>query len=186
MRLPALAAALTLVAGNALAATPAWRADMAASRINFTGAMNGQAFHGSFGRWDLQIAFDPKNLAASHVVATFDTGSARSGDQTRDEALPTSDWFAVKSFPKATFVSRKIVANGPGRYVAQGDLTLRGVTRPVSLPFALAITGDTAKMTGAVTLDRSAFGVGQGQWKGGEPVSLKVLVDIAVAAKRAP
>jgi len=185
MRLLLLAAALGLLAGQA-AAAPAWRADMAASKLGFTGAMNGQAFNGVFSRWDVQIAFDPKDLAASHVIATIDMSSARTGDQTRDEALPSADWFSVKAYPKATFVSRRITAAGPGRYIAQGELTLRGVTRPVSLPFALAITGDAAKMTGSVALDRSAFGVGQGQWKGGEPVSLKVQVNVAIAARRSP
>lgn len=185
MRLLALAAVLALAAGPAFAAAPTWRADKAASKLGFIGAMNGQAFTGGFGRWDVQITFDPKNLPASQVVATIDTGSARTGDQSRDEALPTADWFSTKTFPKATFVSRRITAAGPGRYVAQGDLTVRGVTRPVSLPFTLAITGDTARMTGAVTLDRSAFGVGQGQWKSNEPVALKVQVNVAITAKRA-
>ncbi|HKR88795.1 MAG TPA: YceI family protein [Phenylobacterium sp.] len=180
------AAAVVASAGQASAAAPAWRADMAASRLGFTGAMNGQAFKGAFGRWDAQIAFDPKDLAGSHVTATIDMASARTGDRTRDEALPTADWFSAKAYPKASFVSRKITAAGPGRYVAQGDLTVRGVTRPVSLPFTLTITGDAAKMTGSVVLDRSAFGVGQGQWKGGEPVSLKVQVDVAITARRSP
>jgi polyisoprenoid-binding protein YceI len=187
MRPLAIAAAvLALSTGHAVAATPTWRADMAASRLGFTGAMNGQAFKGAFSRWDVQIAFDPKDLAGSHVTATIDMASARTGDQTRDEALPTADWFSAKAFPKATFVSRRIAAMGPGRYIAQGDLTIRGVTRPVNLPFALTITGDTAKMAGAVILDRSAFGVGQGQWKTGEAVSLKVQVDVAITAKRGP
>lgn len=187
MRLPAIVAAcLALCAGHAFAAAPTWRADMAASRLGFAGAMNGQAFKGAFGRWGVQITFDPKNLDASKVAATIDMASARTGDQTRDEALPTSDWFSVKAYPKATFVSRKITSPGPGRYVAQGDLTIRGVTRPASLPFALTISGDVAKMTGSTVLDRSAFGVGQGQWKGGEAVSLKVRVDVAVTARRAP
>jgi polyisoprenoid-binding protein YceI len=190
MRLLAVAAAVlvlpagALSAGRAFAATAAWRIDTAASRLTFTGAMNGQSFTGGFSRWDAQIAFDPKNLAATHVVATIDMGSARTGDQTRDEALPTADWFSVRAFPKATFVSRTITAAAPGRYVARGDLTIRGVTRPATLPFALTITGDTARMTGTVTLDRSAFGVGQGQWKSGEPVALKVQVNVAITAKR--
>jgi polyisoprenoid-binding protein YceI len=187
MRLVVLASVLALSAGQAVAAAaPAWRADMAASRLGFTGAMNGQAFKGAFGRWDVQIAFDPKNLPASRVVAAIDMTSARTGDQTRDEALPTADWFSAKAFPRASFVSRTIRPAGPGRYVAQGDLTLRGVTRPVSLPFTLALTGDTARMSGAVTLDRSAFGVGQGQWKTSEPVSLKVQVEVVVVARRLP
>ncbi len=185
MRL-ALAAALVLFAAPAVAApVPTWTVDKGASRIGFQGAMNGQAFTGGFSRWDAKIVFDPGNLAASKVTAVIDTGSAKSGDQTRDEALPTEDWFSVKLFPRATFVSRKIAAAGPGRYVAQGDLTIRNATHPVTLPFTLAIAGDTAKMSGSLPLDRSAFGVGQGQFKTGDTVALKVQVDIAVTARRA-
>ena len=99
--------------------------------------------------------------------------------------MPTEDWFSVKLFPRATFVSRKIAAAGPGRYIAQGDLTIRNATHPVTLPFTLAIAGDTAKMSGSLPLDRSAFGGGQGQFKTGDTGALKVQVDIAVTARRA-
>ena len=180
-----LATAFALLAVPAIAApAPAWTVDKAASRIGFQGAMNGQGFAGGFGRWDAKIAFDPNNLAASQVTAVIDTGSAKTGDQTRDEALPTDDWFSVKVFPRATFVTRKITAAGPGRYLAQGELTIRNATHPVTLPFTLAIAGDTAKMSGSLPLDRSAFGVGQGQFKTGDTVALKVQVNIAVTAKR--
>ncbi len=181
-----LAAALLLAATPALAAAPpAWVVDKGASKVGFSGAMSGQGFSGRFTRFDAQIAFDPANLPASQVTAVIDTGSAVSGDASRDEALPTPDWFSVKAFPRALFKSKRIAAAGPGRYVADGDLTIRNVTRPVSLPFALTITGEVAKMTGSLSLDRSAFGVGQGQFKGGDTVALKVGVDVAITAKRA-
>ncbi len=181
-----IAAVLALAAAPAIAApVPTWSVDKAASHIGFTGAMEGQAFNGTFGRWDVQIAFDPNNLPASKVTATIDTGSAKTGDQTRDEALPTDDWFSIKVFPRATFTSRKIAAAGPGRYIAQGDLKIRNVAHPVALPFTLAISGDTAKMAGSLSIDRSVFGVGQGQFKTGDTVALKVQVNIAVTAKRA-
>ena len=186
MRTALIAAALLLTAAPAIAAAPpAWVVDKGASKVGFTGSMSGQGFAGRFTRFDAQIAFDPANLPASHVTATIDTGSAASGDASRDEALPTPDWFSVKVFPRAVFKSKAFKATGPGRYAVDGDLTIRNVTRPVTLPFALIITGDTAKMTGAMQLDRSAFGVGQGQFKGGDTVALKVGVDVAITAKRA-
>ncbi len=185
MRLP-IAAALTLFAVPAIAApVPTWTVDKGASHIGFQGAMNGQAFTGGFSRWDAKIAFDPNNPTASKVTAVIDTGSAKTGDETRDEALPTDDWFSIKAFPRATFVTRKITAAGPGHYVAQGDLTIRNATHPVTLPFTLVITGDTAKMSGSLPLDRSAFDVGEGQFKTGDTVALKVQVNIAITAKRA-
>lgn len=189
MRTAALAfGALTLAAGPAWsqAAAPAWTVDKGASRVGFRAAMSGTAFEGRFTRYDARIAFDPANLKGSKITAVIDLASAATGDPTRDEALPSSDWFAVKTHPRATFVSRRITAAGPGRYVAAGELTLRGVKRPVSLPFTLAITGNTAQANGSLVLDRTAFGVGQGQFKTGEMVDTKVTVTIALTARRAP
>ena len=181
-----LAAGLALLLASPAWAAPAhWVVDRSASRIGFGGAMSGQPFAGTFGRWNADIAFDPADLAGSKVTAVIDTGSARTGDQTRDEALPTEDWFSAKVFPRATFTTRRITAAGPGRYLAQGDLTIRNVTRPVVLPFTLAIQGDTARMQGYAPLDRSVFGVGLGQFKTGDTVALKVQVNIAVTARRA-
>lgn len=186
--LRAVISALILAAVGAPAqAAPAanWAVVPAGSSIRFSASMNGQAFTGNFNRWTAQVVFDPANLAGSHVAAIIAMSSARTGDQTRDEALPTDDWFAAKGFPQAKFVSTSIIAAGPGHYVARGQLTIRGVTRPVALPFALAISGNTARMNGTVALDRSVFGIGQGQWKTGEAVALKVQVNIQIVAKRA-
>lgn len=183
----AVAAALALLSFSPAArAAPAatWTVDAPASRLGFTARVNGAAIDGTFRRWTAQIAFDPADLAASAVTVVVDTGSAATGDQTRDEALPSADWFAAAAFPKAVFRSRQIQAAGPGRYVAQGDLTIRNTTRPVSLPFTLSIAGGTAMMSGGLTVDRSAFGVGQGQWRTGDAVALKVDVKVAVTAHR--
>ena len=158
--------------------------DKAHSRLGFTATVGGQAVPGEFKRWDAQIAFDPANLAASKVSVTIDPASALTGDKTRDEALPTPDWFGVKAFPKAVFTTRSIAAAGPGRYVAAGDLTIRNVTKPVSLPFTLAITGATAKMAGALTLDRGLFSLGQGQFKDTGLVAGAVKVEVSLQAVR--
>jgi len=182
--LAAAVAGVVLIGQPSLAAPASWSVDPS-SKLTFTGAMNGSAFTGTFKRWTAQIAFDPKALAASKVVVNVDVGSAATGDSDRDSALPTDDWFAAGKFAKATFVSRSFRDLGGGRYEADGDLTLRGVSRPVALPFTLAIAGDTARMNGAVVLNRTTFGVGQGQWKTGEVVDTKVTVNVALTAHRA-
>ena len=77
----------------------------------------------------------PKALATSKVVVSIDTISAATGDADRDQALPTADWLAAQAFPKASFVSTGFKDLGGGRYQASGDLTLRGVKKPIVLPF---------------------------------------------------
>jgi len=180
-----LALCVLAAAAPAMAAAPAWTVDKAASKLSFRGAMNATAFDGVFRRWDAQINFDPKDLAGSRAVVTIDAASAFTGDETRDESLPTADWFSTKAYPKATFVSRQFKDLGGGRYQALGDLTLRGVTKPILLPFTLAITGDQARMNASIVLDRTVFGVGQGQWKAGDTVATRVTVNISLLARKA-
>jgi len=178
------AAALLGALPAVCAPAPAWTVDKQASRLAFAGEMNGQRFNGAFRRWDAKIAFDPKNLAGSSVLVTVDAASAVTGDATRDEALPSDDWFAAKAFPNATFAARSFKDLGGGRYQAIGVLTLRGVARPLVLPFQLSISGPVAKMQARLVLNRAAFGVGRGQFAGPEPVALQVPLDISVTARR--
>ena len=92
---------------------------------------------------------------------------------------------AASKFAHASFVTRDFRDLGGGRYATDGDLTIRGIRKPVTLPFTLAISGDTARMNGSVVLNRTAFGIGQGQWKTGEVVATEVTVSVALTAHRA-
>lgn len=181
--------ALLLIAAPAAALAapaPAWTVDKAASRVGFTSSFSGESFSGGFRRWDADIRFDPKNLPGSSVTATIDTASAGTGDADRDKSLPDDRFFAAAKFPKATFTARQFQDLGGGRYNAVGTLTLRGVSKPLTLPFTLAITGPAAKMNASVAINRLAFGVGQGEWKAVEAIPAAVTVNIAISAHRAP
>jgi len=179
------ACAAALATGAMAAPAPNWAVDPANSKLGFKGAMNGDAFTGQFRRWNAQIAFDPKNLAGSKVSVSIDMASAATGDADRDQALPTPDWFSAKAQPRASFVSTGFKDLGGGRFEADGNLTIRGVSRPIALPFTLAISGDTARMNGSAVLNRTAFGIGQGQWKTGDVVATEVTVTVALTAHRA-
>lgn len=179
-----LAAADTAPA--AAAPAPAkWTVDMAASRLGFRTSFAGQVVRGAFRRWDADIVFDPKALAQSKATVTVQVASAVTGDSSKDQALPTADWFDAAHFPRATFATTAIKDLGGGRYEAAGTLSLRGVNRAIVLPFNLTITGDQAKMTGSAMVNRSAFGVGQGQFKGADTVPLNVVIEIALTAHKA-
>lgn len=178
--------ALALAAAvPAQAAPPAWTVDKAASKVGFASSFQGQAVGGAFRRWDAVIRFDPKDLAHSSARVTIDVGSAATGDPDRDAALPDTPWFWAKKYPKATFVTRSFKSLGGSRYAAVGDLTIRGVTKPLTLPFTLVITGDKARMDAAVGLNRLAFGVGQNEWKSTDLIPSTVQVKIALSARRA-
>jgi polyisoprenoid-binding protein YceI len=166
--LPALAARQA-AAVSTPAATPVWSVDRAASRLSFRAALAGQPVDGVFKSWDAEIAFDPQNLRASHAVISVNTASAVTGQPSRDQLLPTGGWLWTRRFPKAQLITRAIVQTGPNRYLAQADLTIRGVGRRVSVPFTAIIgRGDTGRMQATLTIDRNLFGVGQ---NGGQPLT---------------
>jgi polyisoprenoid-binding protein YceI len=177
--------AVFAAAPAAALASAAWTVDKAASRLSFKSSFGGDAVEGAFRRWDAQITFDPKALAASRAVVTIDVGSAATGVGERDQALPSADWFNAARFPKATFATRSFKDLGGGRYQAIGDLTIRGVSKPLVLPFTVAITGDQARMSSQVAVNRRAFGVGQGQFAAAETVPLDVTVNVSLVARRA-
>lgn len=184
---PVLALAVGLaISASAWAAPATWVVDKAASKLAFRSGYSGEPFEGRFGRWDAQIQFDPAQLAASKAVVTVDIASATTGDGTKDEYLPSDDWFSTRKFPTATFATRAIKSLGGNRYQAEGDLTLKGVSRPVTLPFTLAINGDVARMNGQVSLNRTVFGVGQGEFKSAETVPFDVVVVVDLTARRKP
>lgn len=169
---------------SAPAAAPVWAVDKAASRLTFRASANNEGFDGVFKTWDAQIAFDPKNLKASHATVTVAMASVVTGDPTRDQMLPTADWFDVGKFGKSVFETTSITEAGPNRYIANGTLTLHGVKRAVTLPFTLTIAKDVAKMDGTTTVNRMDFSLGHGQAGGPETVSPQVAVTVKLTARK--
>lgn len=126
--------------------------------LGFTIQQMGTAVSGSLPDWAAEIRFDetPVEGKNGHVRVSIDTRTLTLGSVT-DQAKG-AEFFNVAQHPTAVFEADILpAANG---YIAQGTLTLRGVTLPLALPFTLTLTGDTAEMAGKVTLDRRAFGMG--------------------------
>jgi polyisoprenoid-binding protein YceI len=73
------------------------------------------------------------DLSQSHVEATIPAASVQSGDVKRDEHLRSADFFDVEQYPTIEFRSTKLHDHGDGTFDLDGDLTVRGVTRPVTL-----------------------------------------------------
>ena len=87
---------------------------------------------GEFGKVTGNVTFDPDNLPASSLEAVIDAGSIRTRDEQRDAHLKSADFLDVEHFPEIRFRSTRIERSG-GEYVVRGDLTIRGVTKEVSL-----------------------------------------------------
>ena len=171
---------------SAPAAATEWHVDYEASRLGFSGVQTGARFDGRFERFDAAIRFDPEKLGEAQVAVEIDMASAITGNAQRDTAVKQPEWFDVASFPTAAFEVRKFRALGDGRYQARANLTIKGVSRRVSFPVAIEISGDTAQAEGAVTVDRAKFNVGTGQWASGQWVGRDVTISFALVARRKP
>jgi polyisoprenoid-binding protein YceI len=110
----------------------------------------------------IHIADDPKE---SWVEVEVDSASVESGDEKRDEHLRSPDFFDVERYPKITFRSTRLEGESPGHFLLHGDLTVHGVTRPVTLEaeyhgWLSSPLGDRRAGFSATTeVDREDFGL---------------------------
>ncbi|QNQ09672.1 cytochrome b/b6 domain-containing protein [Sphingomonas alpina] len=138
---------------------------------------------GSFSRWTADIVFSPELLDRSSLTVRIDLASVSTGDSQRDAALPTSDWFDVATHPSAVFRSERIRSTGGDNYVASGTLDLRGIRKKFSLPFTVRIKDESAAAHGTFTIDRTLFGVGQGEWSTTDQIPAAVAVKFSLRAR---
>lgn len=179
------------------ATAPGWVIDPAASAITFEFTQSGEAVTGQFNRWGGKIFFDPENLGGSYVDIGIGLGGAAdgmapvtTGSADRDTQILGPEWFNAAAFPNASFVAERFTRVDGQNFIAHGNLILRGVTKPLDLPFTLVITGEgaakTATMNAEITLSRLDFGIGQGQWQSTSDIGADVKVSIKVTAALAP
>jgi len=162
-----------------------WTMDKSKSVLSFSAEQGGESFTGTFEVFDAQIKFSPDDLKGSKVIVDITLGSADAGDVERTEALPSKEWFYVDKFPKAKFETTGFAHKGGDRYEAQAGLTIRGITKSVTLPFTLKIEDERAVMQGSLTLNRRDYKIGNGMWESEDWAGHNVNVSIALEATSA-
>ena len=160
------------------------------SEIAFVSKQMGVPVEGQFKTFDAQVVFDPAKLASSRIGFTVDTGSATMGLKEVDVEMPKPVWLSAVKFPQATFQSSAIKALGGGKFEVQGKLSIKGNTRDVTVPVTLAQSGAapnlTTTATGAFTIPRLAFKVGEDEWAETSLVADEVQVKFKLAVNGLP
>jgi polyisoprenoid-binding protein YceI len=165
--------------------------DAAKSTLEFSFVQAGAQNKGKFTKLQVALDFSPDNLPASKLDVTVPIGSLDSGDKERDDTLRGGDMFDAAKFPQARFTATQITKSGNG-YVAQGKLTIRGVTRDTQVPLTFRTATEQGQtvgyLAGSTTIHRLDFGVGQGDWKSTEWVAndVKVSYSLRLTASSAP
>lgn len=128
--LPALIALLPTVA----LAQPTWTVDQGHSQVGFrVRHMMVSNTTGYFRQFSGTVAYDDAHPEQAQIDITIDTASIDSNLPKRDEHLRGEDFLDVAKYPTLTFKSKKVLPRGKGRLSVVGDLTIRGVTREVTL-----------------------------------------------------
>lgn len=162
-------AILALAAPLAMAQTSTWKSDPAHTQVEFTVKhMSISNVHGRFGKVDATIVLDEQDVSKSTVNATIDVAGLDTGAAQRDNDLKSAHFFDVADHPTATFVSTSVSKGGSGLLV-NGNLTVKGVTKPVVLDVEGPM-GPVKGMGGSMhegfsattTVHRLDFGVGAG------------------------
>ncbi len=162
-----------------------WIVDEGASALKFIGEEGGASFEGTFSDFSADIIFSPDALSESSIMVEVRTASAASGNEFRDGTMVDSEWFDVKDHPTATFKSSVIRNVGAGAYEADGALTIKDLSKDITLAFTLDIDGDNANAAGGVDVIRTDYGLGMNSsWLEKENVALGVRIEFEIAAKR--
>jgi polyisoprenoid-binding protein YceI len=183
-----LAAALAV----APAAADTWQIDAAHSTAQFSVTHNMiSTVRGEFGKMSGAIEYDGASVASIKVDVTIDATSINTRNEKRDGHLKSPDFFDVANYPTLIFKSKKAVAGAGGGFKLVGDLTIRGVTKEVTLdatgPSKVIKGGRGESRVGAsatTTINRQDFGV---KWNanldsGGVVVSDMVGITIDIEA----
>jgi polyisoprenoid-binding protein YceI len=154
------------------------------STLGFTGSFQGASFDGSFKQWHAAISYDPAHLAQSKFDVDVTMASVAVSDKDQQGALPGKDFFDVAQYPAAHFVTTGF-RNVGGKVIADGQLTLRGVTRPMSLAVDFKPQGKDATLDVSGSLKRLDFGVGGGDYADTSVIGadVKVHAHLVLAAK---
>ncbi|MFZ5637540.1 MAG: YceI family protein [Pseudomonadota bacterium] len=188
MKRTLLAAALALVSTAAFAAPLTYKidpnhTDVVASWSHF-GFSNPIAH---FGKADGEIVYDPANVGASSVEVTLPLSGLNSHVPDFDDHLRSDDFFDAAKYPVVTFRSTSVKSAGKDKLSVTGDLTIKGITKPVTLAVTINKLGvqplakrEAAGFSATATIKRTDFGLGKYAPNVSDEVTLSITTEAIV------
>jgi polyisoprenoid-binding protein YceI len=166
--------------------TNTWAPDPAHSAIGFRVRHLGITWvNGTFKQWTADLKYDPAHPEAATVVARIQTASVNTDNERRDNDL-RANYLVADSFPEITFTSKKVERAGEGRLRITGDLTIRGVTRPVVLDAEVGGVLTTSRgrrtaFSAATTIKRQDYGITLNRFMEGAQIvgdDIRITIDV--------
>lgn len=131
------------------------------SSITFKIKNAGLNVDGSFTGLEAEIKFNQLKPEESTIKASVSSKSVNTGNNMRDEHIRKPEYFDVDKFPKITLQSTKIEKTGPITFKGTFNLTMKGVTKVVVIPFTFMKLPEKIELKGSFQINRRDYGVGE-------------------------
>ena len=180
--LTGLSSLALLIGVSAQAAT--WTLEPSESRVIFHYSYEGVPGQGEFRDVDATFDIDPANPGACNINVTIPIAEIYTDSSDVKEYLLDVEMFNVEQFPTATFQASQCRLESVNSFVADGQLTIRDQTHPISFPFTFDVEMNDGQprfhLTSEVTVKRLDYGVGTGWWEDtvALPNEIKIEVDV--------
>ncbi|MCU0391646.1 MAG: YceI family protein [Thermoflexibacter sp.] len=161
---------------NPLFAQKQWQIQTSAVTFKIKNA--GLTVDGAFGTVTATILFDKNNVEDTKIEASLETKTIDTGITSRDNHLKKPDYFDVIKYPKISMKSKKITKLADGSYEGIFDLTLKGVTKEIKIPFTFIENPNSATFTGQFTINRRDYGVGGSSWIMSDNATIKIVLTV--------
>jgi polyisoprenoid-binding protein YceI len=159
-----LCTALLAAGGAAAAAQSPIRLQPAQSEVTFVTKQMGVPVEGKFRTFAATLDLDPKKPESGSISVQITMLSGLLGVAEADAELPKPIWFDVAKFPEATFKSTSIKSHGNGKFMVNGQLTIKGIARDLAVPVSITQAGPNSTATGTFVVKRLDHTIGQNEW----------------------
>ena len=183
---PSYALMAGLVVAGLIGASGA-AAKLAASQhaeLKFVASQSDVPVAGEFKKFSADVDLDPAKPGAGKVNVVIDVASVDTGSADADAMLKGKDFFDAAHYPQATFTSTTIVANGNGKFRADGRFMMKGRNLALAVPFTVRPEGGKLWFEGSVPVSRLAYKVGEGEWSDTGTLADQVLIKFTLQVPR--
>lgn len=167
--IPSLIAASLLTMSFAITSTISWKAEDAPGAVTFSGGK----VSGSFKGLEAKVELDPKNLDKSSIIASIDANSINTGNRIMQDHALSEEALNGEKFKTIEFKSTNITLKD-NAYIAEGELTMKGVTQKVSIPFSFENTDKTGMLKGTFHVAPKEYGL----TRGGVPSDVEIVLNV--------
>jgi len=162
-----------------------WQVDRQTSTIGFVATYDESPFEGYFTDFTANIRFNPASPAGGSFEVIINIASVDTNSTDRDEGMLEADWFDAERFPRANFSSNAFERlDSENEFTVSGDLTIKGITRPLAATFSWMPAEDSAHLQGQALVSRGDFNIGDGDWTEDDTIGFEVRIVFDLALVR--